>query len=317
MLCVGTAAAALAGVQTGAASGTTGVCHTLPSAPASPPPGPTPSLSPGATSTGSATITQLCISVQPTASTIQAGQKAPFVVDVWPVGGDASNVTVQISDSPASFGTPAFNVCGNGDGTTTCSVGVLRANQTTQLQAEISMPTSATTGQSATLGGTATGVATGATASGSVSSVATVTVSNPTPTPTPTPTKTSTNSTGHGHSSGSGSGGSGSGLTSGLGTTSPLSGLLPLASGGSGSSGGANPGNLFPTITPSPGTAGSAGPGGATAKHSPYRARTVADILPLNSRQLGSQIAGLVVLALGIIIAVARISLRKPRTQSK
>jgi hypothetical protein len=43
----------------------------------------------------------------------------------------------------------------------------------------------------------------------------------------------------------------------------------------------------------------------------------VADILPLNSRQLGSQIAGLVVLAIGIVIAVARISLRKPRAQAK
>jgi hypothetical protein len=43
----------------------------------------------------------------------------------------------------------------------------------------------------------------------------------------------------------------------------------------------------------------------------------VADILPLNSRQLGSQIAGLVVLAIGIVIAVVRFSLRKPRTQAK
>jgi hypothetical protein len=43
----------------------------------------------------------------------------------------------------------------------------------------------------------------------------------------------------------------------------------------------------------------------------------VADILPLNSRQLGSQVAGLVVLGLGIIIALARVSLRKPKTQAK
>ena len=313
MLGIGTAAAALAGVQTGAASGATGVCQMLPSAPPPPPPSPTSSPSPGVTSSGSSTVTQLCISVQSSASTIQAGQKAPFVIDVWPVGGDASNVTLQISAAPASFGTPAFNVCGNGDGTATCTVGGLKVNQTTQLQASISVPSTATTGQSTTLGGTATGVATGATASGSVSSVATVTVSNPTPTPTPTPT--STHSTGHGHSAGSGSGGSG--LPSGLGNTSPLSGLLPLGSGGSGKSG-VNPGNLFPTIAPSSGTAGTvAGPAGATGRHQPYHARTVADILPLNSRQLGSQIAGLVVLAIGIVIAVARVSLRKPRTQSK
>jgi hypothetical protein len=243
---------------------------------------------------------------------VQAGQKAPFVIDVWPVGGDASNVTLQISAAPASFGTPTFNVCGNGDGTATCTVGGLKVNQTTQLQASISVPSTATTGQSTTLGGTGTGVAIGATASGSVSSVATVTVSNPTPTPTPTPTKTTHSA---GHSAGSGSGGSG--LPSGLGNTSPLSGLLPLGSHGSGGSG-VNPGNLFPTIAPSSGTTGTlAGPAGATGKHQPYHARTVADILPLNSRQLGSQIAGLVVLAIGIVIAVARVSLRKPRMQSK
>jgi hypothetical protein len=43
----------------------------------------------------------------------------------------------------------------------------------------------------------------------------------------------------------------------------------------------------------------------------------VADILPLNGGQLGGQIAGLVVLAIGIVIAVARISLRKPRSAAK
>jgi hypothetical protein len=74
---------------------------------------------------------------------------------------------------------------------------------------------------------------------------------------------------------------------------------------------------LFPTISPSPGASVPGTATGTKANHGPYRASTVADILPLNTRQLGSQIAGLVVLAIGIVIAVARISLRKPRTQGK
>ena len=49
----------------------------------------------------------------------------------------------------------------------------------------------------------------------------------------------------------------------------------------------------------------------------PYHPTSVADVLPLNTGQVGSQVAGLVVLALGVIIAVVRVSLRKPRTQGK
>jgi hypothetical protein len=47
--------------------------------------------------------------------------------------------------------------------------------------------------------------------------------------------------------------------------------------------------------------------------HAPYRATSVADILPLNSGQLSGQAAGLIVLGIGIILFFARISLRKPK----
>jgi hypothetical protein len=43
----------------------------------------------------------------------------------------------------------------------------------------------------------------------------------------------------------------------------------------------------------------------------------VADVLPLNGGLVGSQIAGLIVLAIGIIVAVARVSLRKPRSSAE
>jgi hypothetical protein len=103
----------------------------------------------------------------------------------------------------------------------------------------------------------------------------------------------------------------------GLDHISSLGGLLPLISSnvGSGSVTGANPGNLFPTISPTPGAPGSSSP--SARSHTPYRARNVADVLPLNSSEINSQIIGLVVLGIGVVIAVARVSLRKPRSQAK
>jgi hypothetical protein len=89
---------------------------------------------------------------------------------------------------------------------------------------------------------------------------------------------------------------------------------LPGTGNGTGTSG-QNPSGLFPTIEPSSGTPGTGGtPGSGIKTHKPYRASTVADILPLNSGQLSGQAAGLIVLGIGIILVFARISLHKPRS---
>ena len=139
---------------------------------------------------------------------------------------------------------------------------------------------------------------------------------------------TGTGNSGH-HSGGSGSNqdsGVGTNLGSGLGSNLGLGsgdtstgGVAPLT-GLTGTGSGADPSNLFPTISPSPGATPPIPGGGspaATTKHAPYHPTSVADVLPLNTGQVGSQVAGLVVLALGVIIAVARVSLRKPRAQRK
>ncbi len=270
------------------------------------------------------------MSVQATASTVEPGQTAQYTMNVEPTGGLADDVTVQISVTPSGFPAPAFTVCGPGDGSSTCQLGRLQANHTTELQAQVSVPKSATSGETVTLTATATGAAKGASSAGSVSRNAGVQVVAPPPT-SPSPKKNHSSSGHghhHGHSSSGHSGGSGSGdgvgtneqpsgseLGTGLGGSSPLSGLPPLTGiDSSGSS--ANPGNLFPTISPSTGPSGLAGSPTATP-HVPYHATSVADILPLNTRQVGSQLAGLIVLAIGIAIAVVRVSLRKPRAQGK
>jgi hypothetical protein len=146
-------------------------------------------------------------------------------------------------------------------------------------------------------------------------------------------TKTSGGHTGKstgGHGSGSGHSGSGSHHSSGSSGNSgsnvnqqPFDGLPPLVSGDTGSgSGGNNSGgdssDLFPTINPSSSgnTPGATSHGGKAA-HRPYRATTVADILPLNQGQLSAQVVGLIVLGIGIILVFARISLRRPRSSSE
>jgi hypothetical protein len=354
VLGVGTVAAALVGIHSTPALASS-VCQALPTAPSSPPPGPSSSPSPGGSTSGSGSgsaaaaspaATQLCVTVTAATSTVQPGHPAQYAVTVQPTGGAATDVTVQISASPGSFPAPTFSICGSGDGTATCTLGGMRANQSTQLQAQDAVPSGASSGDSVTLTAKVTGVASGATTQGSVSGIASVRVVAPPPT-SPAPTKSSSPSSSkhsHGHShhnggSGGHSGGSGSGGDSGVGTnlgnglgnglggfgtglgtggTSPGSDLAPLT-GLSGSGSGSDPSSLFPTINPSPGTPGTGGSPSAAGSdgRDPYHPTTVADVLPLNNGQVGGQVAGLVVLALGIIIAVVRVSVRKPRTQDK
>jgi hypothetical protein len=69
--------------------------------------------------------------------------------------------------------------------------------------------------------------------------------------------------------------------------------------------------NLFPTVTPS----GSASPGAAdhASHHRHLATLTSSSALPLDSRLIGGQLAGLAVLAAAITMAVARLSLRTPQ----
>jgi hypothetical protein len=92
---------------------------------------------------------------------------------------------------------------------------------------------------------------------------------------------------------------------------------MPPLTGINGTGSGTDPSSLFPTISPTPGTPGTAGSPTAASRRGPYHPTTVADVLPLNPRQVGSQLAGLLVLGIGVAIAVVRVSLRKPRAQDK
>ncbi len=77
-----------------------------------------------------------------------------------------------------------------------------------------------------------------------------------------------------------------------------------------------DPSGLFPTVSPSPslsaGSAAGTHPGRGSAH---IHAATVSATLPLSTRLIGGQLAGLAVLAGAIAMAIARLSLRTPRPQ--
>jgi hypothetical protein len=95
--------------------------------------------------------------------------------------------------------------------------------------------------------------------------------------------------------------------------TLPPSSLPPI--GGTGVSP-SNPANLFPAITPSPSPSQSSlGLPPVKPKKSDVRVTDAAATVPLDPRLIGGQLAGLAVLAGGIAIAIARLSLRTPKAQ--
>jgi hypothetical protein len=176
---------------------------------------------------------------------------------------------------------PHFTVCPHST-SSACPIGSLPAGQADELQATAWVQHSAVNGEQVQLTATARGTATHSYhASGSV-----VVAGGASPTPTPST------------------------------SLPPVSTTLPPVTLPPGSGGlGGNPVGLFPTVSPdpSPSSGGLGFPPTRKATHA--RAETVAGIVPLDPRLIGGQLAGLAVLAGAIAIAIARLSLRKPRPQ--
>ncbi len=177
------------------------------------------------------------------------------------------------------LGKAAFAVCPDADGKT-CKLGNMPAAQADELEAGVPVKAKAALGEQIQL--TAKVTAKGA-KSFSASATDVVVVSPPpstsTPQPSPLPTLPPT-------------------------TTPPISGTGP------------SPGNLFPTVSPSP-TSGpsSLGLPSVKPKRTAASVTDAADTVPLDPRLIGGQLAGLAVLAGGIAIAIARLSLRTPKAQ--
>jgi len=190
---------------------------------------------------------------------------------------------VSISAAPGKL-TPSFTVCPVTGGSS-CSV-ALTAGQAVQLRAAVAVPQKAAAGHlTLTATGTSAQSAASATASGSVSVTAPAPASS-----TGTPTAGLTPS----------------GVGAQLPGTSLPEGVLPSARLPLLPSPATDPSLAFPQVTPSPDPSPAA---------SPIKVSEVSASFPLSTRLVGGQIIGLAVLAAAITIAVARLSLRKPRPQ--
>ena len=324
LMCAGTTAAALAAAHSAGVTAPQ-VCQPLP-LPDSQPAGPWPvhlsfpplrlarkilhkldrALAAAPSSSPTPSPVDLCVSLQAVTATAQPGQAAAYRIRVWPSGGTVDGVSVQASvttgrPSPP-FRSPAFSYCGAGDGTATCTVGTLQASQASELQAQTDVPSAAPAGDTVTLTATVTGTASGAAGNGKVTASATVSViAAPHTSPRPTPTH---GSPGHGrpHSSSS-PGDLGTGLRPGG---------LPSLSNSSGSVTAGNPSIAFPAINPGPSSVPGTPARSVKPARGPYRPSAAANILPLNGGQVGAQVAGLIVLVLGVALVIVRVSLRRP-----
>lgn len=262
--------------------------------------------------------------VQAVAGTVAPGQAAPFDIQVSPVG-VLDQVTVSISvatSQPPGFAAPTFTSCGDGDGTQTCTVGVLQAGQDSEMAAQVLVPAGAPAGDAATLSAEVTWTVLGVVGAGSVTGSATVDVAtspvtspaHPSPSPTspagghPGPSSPGgghpgSQATGQPHGSGPADSRAGADLAA-----LALSHLPPLMRTGA-SATSSNLGELFPVIRPSPLPSASGRARAAKTSPAVYHPTAVADVLPLSLREMDYQAAALMALVIGIAMTVARVRL--------
>jgi hypothetical protein len=221
--------------------------------------------------------------VQPfSKSTVRPGATASYKIFVWSTGAesDQASVTVRIK-KVADVAAPTFSVCSQPSGDV-CTVGDLLTSQSEELVAGAKVGTSASAGEKVTL--TATVRASKATsfhAKATIDVVASASTSGST---------------------------SGSTSTSGnAGDTLPGTSVSTPPDGGLTSPVDTNPAGLFPTVSPTSGKAK------ARKNQTANDAAIVSSTLPLDSRLIGGQLAGLAVLAAAIAIAIVRLSLRTER----
>ncbi|MBO0837899.1 MAG: hypothetical protein J2P28_20615, partial [Actinobacteria bacterium] len=218
----------------------------------------------------------LCVMVQsyPSIASATAGGTASFVVWVWSLKAASSNVSVVGSIAASSFvGSPSFTICPSISGAT-CILKSLPLGQVYELLASAPLSTTAPLAGHVIFSAKAT--ASGALPFTASATDVVVAASNATLPP---------------FSSSS---------------VPPLLGLPPIP----GTSVRAmNPSDLFPTVSPSP---GSGTIGLPHARHRPpVHATVLSSTVPVDARLIGAQIAGLAVLAGAVAIAITQLSLRR------
>jgi hypothetical protein len=215
---------------------------------------------------------------------VKPGHAATFAVWVWSAKAASLGVSVKLHVAYALYiGTPKFTVCPVADGVK-CKVGNVSVGQVDELQVSVPVGKKAALGEQVQL--TATPSASSADSfSGSATDVV---VAPPRSTVTAPPSD-----------------------PTGITTLPPVT--LPAIPGSGTSS--TDPSGLFPTVGPSSSSPAGTNPAGLppVKPHKTVRVVETAATVPLDSRLIGGQLAGLAVLAGAVMIAIARLSLRAPK----
>jgi hypothetical protein len=226
------------------------------------------------------------VSVQRSKASISRGQQAAYVVQVSTKNnGSASLVTVALTASPPSQQATFTGGCAKGEGTATCTVSSVSDKQPASLKAQIPVAASATKVTSVKL--TATALLTTTEKWTPPSAAETVTVTGA----SASPSKSATSSAGALPES-----------TLPLGPIPNLNGVSSQLIGAGNASG------LFPAINPSATPSPSPGSPAPSSQRTPVAAPSaIAFVQP----GLTGQVAGLIALAVAVLLTVTRLSLRK------
>jgi hypothetical protein len=225
----------------------------------------------------------LCVEVLPLQQSTELGQATQWAVSAWTTGGNVPDATVKLQTAPAGGGTPHFSFgCGSDDGTSSCNLGAVDAGSAQrQFQAQFTVPLTAAAVASVSL------TATGSAANLHTDPVASASVTVLAP---PSPIGASASLP----------------ALAPIGVSAPAPTLSP----------GGNASGLFPTLDPSsPATGGAATGGAATGGAALGGARQVANTSSAYTgaaSSTGAEVAGLAALALAFILAVTRVSIRRP-----
>jgi hypothetical protein len=226
------------------------------------------------------------VSVQRSKASISRGQQAAYVVQVSTKNnGSASLVTVALTASPSSQQATYTGGCAKGEGTATCTVSSVSDKQPASLKAQIPVAASASKVTSVKLTATALITTTEKWTPPSAAETVAVTAASA------SPTKSATSSAGVLPES-----------TLPLGPIPNLNGVSSQLIGAGNASG------LFPAINPS--ATPSPSPGGP-APSSERRPVSGSSAIAFVQPGLTGQVAGLIALAVAVLLTVTRLSLRK------
>jgi hypothetical protein len=226
------------------------------------------------------------VSVQRSKASISRGQQAAYVVQVSTKNnGSASLVTVALTASPSSQQATYTGGCAKGEGTATCTVSSVSDKQPASLKAQIPVAASAIKVTSVKLTATALITTTGKWTPPSAAETVAVTAASA------SPTTSATSSAGVLPES-----------TLPLGPIPNLNGVSSQLIGAGNASG------LFPAINPS--ATPSPSPGGP-APSSQRRPVPGSSAIAFVQPGLTGQVAGLIALAVAVLLTVTRLSLRK------